>query len=107
MGGPSVGGACDPEVAVRAGANGAGVPAAVSRGVEGGDLSLCARTLYPSRSAATVGTMVARLLLRAWSRGSAVGPGAPCRPLSASSELGQYLHRSVVPTMHFQDSLPR
>nr|KAF6504491.1 carnitine palmitoyltransferase 2 [Rousettus aegyptiacus] len=51
--------------------------------------------------------MVARLLLRAWSRGSAVGPGAPCRPLSVSSELGQYLHRSVVPTMHFQDSLPR
>ncbi|XP_046940606.1 carnitine O-palmitoyltransferase 2, mitochondrial isoform X2 [Lynx rufus] len=51
--------------------------------------------------------MVARLLLRAWPRGPAVGPGPLCRPLSASSGSGEYLHRSIVPTMHYQDSLPR
>lgn len=52
-------------------------------------------------------TMVARLLLRAWPRGLAVGLAAPCRTLSAGFEPGQYLQRSIVPTMHFQDSLPR
>uniref|UniRef100_A0A4W2HQ25 Carnitine O-palmitoyltransferase 2, mitochondrial n=1 Tax=Bos indicus x Bos taurus TaxID=30522 RepID=A0A4W2HQ25_BOBOX len=51
--------------------------------------------------------MVARLLLRSWSRGLAVGPGAPCRPLSTGFEPSQYLQRSIVPTMHYQDSLPR
>uniref|UniRef100_A0A2K5NYW2 Carnitine O-palmitoyltransferase 2, mitochondrial n=4 Tax=Cercopithecinae TaxID=9528 RepID=A0A2K5NYW2_CERAT len=51
--------------------------------------------------------MVPRLLLRAWPRGPAVGPGAPSRPLSAGSGPGQYLQRSIVPTMHYQDSLPR
>ncbi|KAI5938077.1 Carnitine O-palmitoyltransferase 2, mitochondrial [Manis javanica] len=51
--------------------------------------------------------MVALLLLRAWFRGPAVGPGAPCRPLSAGPSPGQYLQRSIVPTMHYQDSLPR
>ncbi|KAB1268297.1 Carnitine O-palmitoyltransferase 2; mitochondrial [Camelus dromedarius] len=53
------------------------------------------------------GTMVARLLLRAWPRSPAVGRGASCRPLSAGFEPGQYLQRSIVPTMHYQDSLPR
>lgn len=51
--------------------------------------------------------MVARLLLRAWPRGPAVGLGAPRRPLSADSGRGQFLQRSIVPTMHYQDSLPR
>ncbi|PNJ53953.1 CPT2 isoform 6 [Pongo abelii] len=51
--------------------------------------------------------MMPRLLLRAWPRGPAVGPGAPSRPLSAGSGPGQYLQRSIVPTMHYQDSLPR
>lgn len=51
--------------------------------------------------------MVARLLLRAWRRGLAFGPGARCRPLSTGSGPGQYLQRSIVPTMHYQDSLPR
>ncbi|XP_036300949.1 carnitine O-palmitoyltransferase 2, mitochondrial isoform X1 [Pipistrellus kuhlii] len=51
--------------------------------------------------------MVARLLLRAWPRVAAGGPGAPRRPLSAGSGPGQYLQRSIVPTMHYQDSLPR
>uniref|UniRef100_A0ABI7ZFZ2 Carnitine O-palmitoyltransferase 2, mitochondrial n=1 Tax=Felis catus TaxID=9685 RepID=A0ABI7ZFZ2_FELCA len=50
--------------------------------------------------------MVARLLLRAWLRGPAVGPGPLCRPLSAGSGSGEYLQRSIVPTMHYQDSLP-
>lgn len=52
-------------------------------------------------------TMMARLLLRAWPRDLAVGLAAPCRTLSAGFEPGQYLQRSIVPTMHFQDSLPR
>ncbi|KAL0604371.1 Carnitine O-palmitoyltransferase 2, mitochondrial [Plecturocebus cupreus] len=52
-------------------------------------------------------TMVPRLLLRAWPRCPAVGPGAPRRRLSAGSGPGQYLQRSIVPTMHYQDSLPR
>uniref|UniRef100_A0A8D1ACZ1 Carnitine O-palmitoyltransferase 2, mitochondrial n=2 Tax=Sus scrofa TaxID=9823 RepID=A0A8D1ACZ1_PIG len=51
--------------------------------------------------------MMARLLLRAWPRDLAVGLAAPCRTLSAGFEPGQYLQRSIVPTMHFQDSLPR
>uniref|UniRef100_A0A8C9P6T9 Carnitine O-palmitoyltransferase 2, mitochondrial n=1 Tax=Spermophilus dauricus TaxID=99837 RepID=A0A8C9P6T9_SPEDA len=51
--------------------------------------------------------MVPRLLLRAWPRGPAIGPGAPCRSLSADSRPGQYLQHSIVPTMHYQDSLPR
>ena len=51
--------------------------------------------------------MVVRLLLRSWSRGLAVGPGALCRPLSTGLEPSQYLQRSFVPTMHYQDSLPR
>lgn len=51
--------------------------------------------------------MVARLLLRAWPRVPAGGPGAPRRPLSAGPGPGQYLQRSIVPTMHYQDSLPR
>uniref|UniRef100_A0A2K5E7Q6 Carnitine O-palmitoyltransferase 2, mitochondrial n=1 Tax=Aotus nancymaae TaxID=37293 RepID=A0A2K5E7Q6_AOTNA len=51
--------------------------------------------------------MVPRLLLRAWSRCPAVGPGAPSRRLTAGSGPGQYLQRSIVPTMHYQDSLPR
>uniref|UniRef100_A0A2K5SIR7 Carnitine O-palmitoyltransferase 2, mitochondrial n=1 Tax=Cebus imitator TaxID=2715852 RepID=A0A2K5SIR7_CEBIM len=51
--------------------------------------------------------MVPRLLLRAWPRCPAVGPGAPSRRLSAASEPDQYLQRSIVPTMHYQDSLPR
>uniref|UniRef100_A0A9L0J651 Carnitine O-palmitoyltransferase 2, mitochondrial n=1 Tax=Equus asinus TaxID=9793 RepID=A0A9L0J651_EQUAS len=51
--------------------------------------------------------MVTRLLLRPWARGPAMGPAAPCRPLSAGSRPGQYLQRSLVPTMHYQDSLPR
>uniref|UniRef100_A0A8C5YEN5 Carnitine O-palmitoyltransferase 2, mitochondrial n=1 Tax=Microcebus murinus TaxID=30608 RepID=A0A8C5YEN5_MICMU len=51
--------------------------------------------------------MVPRLLLRAWPRGPALGPGYPCRPLSASTGPGQYLQHSLVPTMHYQDSLPR
>ncbi|XP_055978326.1 carnitine O-palmitoyltransferase 2, mitochondrial isoform X1 [Sorex fumeus] len=49
--------------------------------------------------------MVIRLLLRAGLRGPAVG--APCRPLSGGAGPGQYLQRSIVPTMHYQDSLPR
>lgn len=52
-------------------------------------------------------TMVARLLLRAWPRGPVVGSGAPRRPLSVDSGRDQYLQRSIVPTMHYQDSLPR
>ncbi|XP_057572121.1 carnitine O-palmitoyltransferase 2, mitochondrial isoform X2 [Hippopotamus amphibius kiboko] len=51
--------------------------------------------------------MVARLLLRAWPRGLAVGPGAPSRLRSTGLEPSQYLQRSIVPTMHYQDSLPR
>ncbi|XP_044770452.1 carnitine O-palmitoyltransferase 2, mitochondrial isoform X2 [Neomonachus schauinslandi] len=52
--------------------------------------------------------MVARLLLlRAWPRGPAVGPGPLCRPLSSGSGSREYLQLSIVPTMHFQDSLPR
>lgn len=51
--------------------------------------------------------MVIRLLLRAWPRGPAVGLGGACRSLSAAAGPGQYLHRSIVPTMHYQDSLPR
>uniref|UniRef100_A0A2R8MKM8 Carnitine O-palmitoyltransferase 2, mitochondrial n=1 Tax=Callithrix jacchus TaxID=9483 RepID=A0A2R8MKM8_CALJA len=51
--------------------------------------------------------MVPRLLLRAWPRCPVVGPGAPRRRLSAGSGPSQYLQRSIVPTMHYQDSLPR
>lgn len=51
--------------------------------------------------------MVPRLLLRVRPRGPAVGPRAPGRPLSAGSGSDQYLQRSIVPTMHYQDSLPR
>lgn len=51
--------------------------------------------------------MAARLLLCARLWGPAVGPGAPRRPLSAGAGPGQYLQRSIVPTMHYQDSLPR
>ncbi|KAF0873884.1 carnitine O-palmitoyltransferase 2, mitochondrial [Crocuta crocuta] len=51
--------------------------------------------------------MVARLLLRAWTRGPAAGPGPLCRPLSVDSGSSEYLQRSIVPTMHYQDSLPR
>ncbi|XP_025283437.1 carnitine O-palmitoyltransferase 2, mitochondrial isoform X1 [Canis lupus baileyi] len=52
--------------------------------------------------------MVARLLLlRARPRGPAGGPGPVCRRLSAGSGPREYLQRSIVPTMHFQDSLPR
>uniref|UniRef100_A0A8C0XJY0 Carnitine O-palmitoyltransferase 2, mitochondrial n=1 Tax=Castor canadensis TaxID=51338 RepID=A0A8C0XJY0_CASCN len=51
--------------------------------------------------------MVPRLLLRAWPRGPALALAAPCRPLSAGSGPGQYLQHSIVPTMHYQDSLPR
>lgn len=51
--------------------------------------------------------MVARLLLRSWFRGLAVGLGVPCRLLSTGFEPSQYLQRSIVPTMHYQDSLPR
>ncbi|XP_045834749.1 carnitine O-palmitoyltransferase 2, mitochondrial [Meles meles] len=52
--------------------------------------------------------MVARLLLlRAWPRDPAVGPGSLRRPLSSGSGSREYLQRSIVPTMHFQDSLPR
>ncbi|XP_013002104.1 carnitine O-palmitoyltransferase 2, mitochondrial isoform X2 [Cavia porcellus] len=51
--------------------------------------------------------MVPRLLLRALSRAPALGPGAPSRPLSAGPGPGQFLQHSIVPTMHYQDSLPR
>lgn len=51
--------------------------------------------------------MVPRLLLRAWPRGPAAGLGVACRPLSAGPGPGPYLQRSIVPTMHYQDSLPR
>ncbi|XP_061042558.1 carnitine O-palmitoyltransferase 2, mitochondrial isoform X2 [Eubalaena glacialis] len=51
--------------------------------------------------------MVAGLLLRAWPRGLAFGPGAPSRLLSTGFDPGQYLQLSIVPTMHYQDSLPR
>ncbi|KAM6218160.1 carnitine O-palmitoyltransferase 2, mitochondrial [Rhynchocyon petersi] len=51
--------------------------------------------------------MVTRLLLRVWPRSPALGLGVPCRPLSAGSASSQYLQHSIVPTMHYQDSLPR
>ncbi|XP_022351893.1 carnitine O-palmitoyltransferase 2, mitochondrial isoform X2 [Enhydra lutris kenyoni] len=53
--------------------------------------------------------MVVRLLLllRDWPRGPAIGPGSLCRSLSSGSGSREYLQRSIVPTMHFQDSLPR
>uniref|UniRef100_A0A8C6BUE4 Carnitine O-palmitoyltransferase 2, mitochondrial n=1 Tax=Monodon monoceros TaxID=40151 RepID=A0A8C6BUE4_MONMO len=51
--------------------------------------------------------MVAGLLLRAWPRGLAFGPGALSRLLSTGFDPGQYLQLSIVPTMHYQDSLPR
>lgn len=53
------------------------------------------------------GTMMPRLLLRAWPRGPAPVLGAPSRALSASSGPAEYLQHSIVPTMHYQDSLPR
>ncbi|XP_064138065.1 carnitine O-palmitoyltransferase 2, mitochondrial [Loxodonta africana] len=51
--------------------------------------------------------MMTRLLLRVWPRGPALGPGVPCRPFSGGSGPSQYLQCSIVPTMHYQDSLPR
>ncbi|XP_075412422.1 carnitine O-palmitoyltransferase 2, mitochondrial [Tenrec ecaudatus] len=51
--------------------------------------------------------MVPRFLLRVRPRGPALGLGAACRRLSAASGPSQYLQLSIVPTMHYQDSLPR
>ncbi|XP_006879756.1 PREDICTED: carnitine O-palmitoyltransferase 2, mitochondrial [Elephantulus edwardii] len=51
--------------------------------------------------------MVTRLLLRVWPQSHALRAGSPCRPLSAGPAPSQYLQRSIVPTMHYQDSLPR
>lgn len=51
--------------------------------------------------------MTPRLLLRAWPRGLALVPGAPSRPFSTGSGPDEYLQHSIVPTMHYQDSLPR
>lgn len=52
--------------------------------------------------------MMPRLLLRAWPRRRAHVLGAPSRPLSTSSGPdNEYLQHSIVPTMHYQDSLPR
>lgn len=48
--------------------------------------------------------MVPRFLLLLRAR-PALGPGTPGRALS--SGRGEYLQHSVVPTMHYQDSLPR
>lgn len=75
----------------------------------GGFVSVPAKSHPPAFSPPQPpGTMVARLLLlRAWPRGPAVGPGSLCRPLSSGSGSREYLQRSIVPTMHFQDSLPR
>lgn len=51
--------------------------------------------------------MMPRLLLRIWPRGPALVLGAPSRALSAGSGSAEYLQHSIVPTMHYQDSLPR
>lgn len=53
------------------------------------------------------GTMMPRLLLSAWPRCPSLVLGAPNRPLSAVSGPAEYLQHSIVPTMHYQDSLPR
>ncbi|XP_032756677.1 carnitine O-palmitoyltransferase 2, mitochondrial [Rattus rattus] len=51
--------------------------------------------------------MMPRLLFRAWPRCPSLVLGAPSRPLSAVSGPDDYLQHSIVPTMHYQDSLPR
>lgn len=85
-------------------------PATLTRSL--GNLGAAVLSLLPllnphSLAFSPPGTMVARLLLRAWTRGPAAGPGPLCRPLSVDSESSEYLQRSIVPTMHYQDSLPR